>query len=268
MLPNTVWDVISVDSRRIVEDYGEGFGNYSAIIYSIHVKRRSQFYVANVIIPSVAISYMNVFNFMIPCESGEKIGYGVTIFLAQTVNLMIISELMPSGGQSVPILGQYLLASIIYIVFSLLATIIIIAIYLSPFPENVIKPGVVKFILTKLTPCFGPKFKPKCPKTSAGHSPDGLRDGAEETPLTNGHAQKGISGEANANSTSAAFSDSPKADYQSFLSKREQVTIACETLNRFFGAFAFFTLSLITLVYLVLLVNPLRSNVRNDSLNF
>ena len=145
-------------------------------------------------------SYLNVFNFMIPCESGEKIGYGVTIFLAQTVNLMIISELMPSGGQSVPILGQYLLASIIYIVFSLLATIIIITIYLSPFPENVIKPGVVKFILTKLTPYFGPKFKPKRPKTSTSSTTvNPKKDRQDETPLTNGHAQRdALSGDLNA----------------------------------------------------------------------
>ncbi len=53
--PNTVWQVLRFSSQHVVEYYGSEMGNFSAMTYSIHVRRRSQFYVANIIVPSIAI---------------------------------------------------------------------------------------------------------------------------------------------------------------------------------------------------------------------
>ena len=44
---------------------------------------------------------------------GFQVTYGMTVFLAQSVNLMVVSEMMPQGGVSV--LGIFLLASLLMI---------------------------------------------------------------------------------------------------------------------------------------------------------
>ncbi|XP_063723693.1 acetylcholine receptor subunit beta-like 2 isoform X2 [Symsagittifera roscoffensis] len=256
LLPNTVWEVLNLSSKHVCEDYGDGIGNFSAIIYSIRVRRRSQFYVANIIIPSVAISYLTVFNFIIPCEAGEKISYGVTIFLSQTVNLMLVSELMPRGGKSVPILGQYLLTSIIFIVLCLLTTIEIISIYANPFPENAIGQRKLKFILKRLTPIMGPKLPRKMKKVCkvnpeietaiANLHVNGnavLKEQKRDPKKTNGQIHYSTKTTCNNNE-----------EYQK-MTKREEIIIACETLNRF-GLFCSFTfLTVLTFVYIMLLTH-------------
>ena len=42
-----------------------------------------------------------------------QVGYGITVFLAQSVNLMVVMEMMPQGGMS--ILGIFLAVSILLI---------------------------------------------------------------------------------------------------------------------------------------------------------
>ena len=73
------------------------------------------------------INVLCIFNFMIPCSSGEKAGYGITVFLAQSVNLMVVMEMMPQGGVS--ILGMFLAVSIALIGLSLLMNIVTLRVY-------------------------------------------------------------------------------------------------------------------------------------------
>ncbi|XP_075244472.1 acetylcholine receptor subunit beta-like 2 isoform X2 [Convolutriloba macropyga] len=262
LLPNTVWEVLDLKSQHVMEDYGEGIGNYSAIIYSVNVRRRSQFYVANVIVPSVAISYLTVFNFIIPCEAGEKISYGVTIFLSQTVNLMLVAELMPRGGKSVPILGQYLLISIIFIVMCLFFSIQIIAIYFNPYPENALGKRKLKFILTRLRPIFGPNLPRKMQENQDFNS-------EIETAIANLHVNgnsvlKDRILDQNGNHTTITSSQPVKelsvtASKDGRMSEREQVVIACETLNNFGLAASFTFLTLLTIFYMLFLTQKTES---------
>ena len=68
------------------------------------------------------INVLCVFNFKIPCSSGEKAGYGITVFLAQSVNLVVVMEMMPRGGVS--ILGMFFAVSTALIGLSLLMKIV------------------------------------------------------------------------------------------------------------------------------------------------
>ena len=49
---------------------------------------------------------LTVLSVLLPVESGEKMGLGVTILLAQVVNLMILSGLIPTSSQNFPELGE------------------------------------------------------------------------------------------------------------------------------------------------------------------
>ncbi len=86
---------------------------FSCLSFSLAFKRKPTYFMLNVILPSILINFLCIFNFIIPCETGEKVGYGITVFLAQSVNLMVVSEMMPQGGDSV--LGYFLVASILLI---------------------------------------------------------------------------------------------------------------------------------------------------------
>ena len=49
-------------------------------------------------------STLTLINFFMPCETGEKMGYGITLFLALCVNLLAISSMLPHTGEELPII--------------------------------------------------------------------------------------------------------------------------------------------------------------------
>ena len=122
------------------------------------IERNSVFFVVNTLVPSVLINYLGVASFIIPCNSGDKTGFGVTIFLAQTVNLMSISQYIPEGGKNLPVFHKYLLASICFIVLITLTNIFLTVIYNSKTPEKVVKSQPWLFILTNIAPSIGPSW--------------------------------------------------------------------------------------------------------------
>ena len=46
--------------------------------------------------------------FLLPPESGEKIGLSITVFLALCVNLLLVAEMMPATSLETPIIGTRL----------------------------------------------------------------------------------------------------------------------------------------------------------------
>ena len=120
--------------------------------------RYTAYFVINLIMPSFMINVLCIFNFMIPCSSGEKAGYGITVFLAQSVNLMVVMEMMPQGGVS--ILGMFLAVSIALIGLSLLMNIITLRVY-SP-QDCSVPPSIRLRKLGKRLQCLvGPRDVPR-----------------------------------------------------------------------------------------------------------
>ena len=107
-----------------IEDQSDDpIGNYTVVSFTIHLQRRSEFFVANVILPSVLINYLSLASFQISPHSEENIAFSVTIFLAQTVNMMSTHQFIPNGGVEIPIWGKYLVASISHLTLIILVNI-------------------------------------------------------------------------------------------------------------------------------------------------
>ncbi|XP_059158995.1 acetylcholine receptor subunit delta-like, partial [Physella acuta] len=66
------------------------------------MKRRPTFLLINIILPVVFLSFLNLLVFVIPVESGEKIGYGITVLLSLSVYMSIVSSLLPSSSLTTP----------------------------------------------------------------------------------------------------------------------------------------------------------------------
>ena len=64
-------------------------------------------------VPFVMISAVSLSNFVLPCESGEKISLGITVLLSLFVNLLNLVDLLPESSDSFPILGKPISLSIV-----------------------------------------------------------------------------------------------------------------------------------------------------------
>ncbi len=231
--PNMVWDLVNLTSEHQTTNYG--WESFAHVVVYFDIRRRSVFYVANVIVPSVIINYLATFNFLIPCESGEKISYAVTVFLAQTVNMMVISDQLPKGGDRMPILSQYFLIALCFMAVSLLASIKLVALHSNP-KKKVIGNDWAKFTLLKLTPLIGPCYQERLPTEYLNSDPSSF------------HGRSSICGVIV--SLESQATDEKKAEVLSML-EAQLVGVACETLNRLCGLISFVGLSGVSVVYML-----------------
>ena len=104
---NGGWNIVST-SCILNETFSD-----SSVIFTFHIQRKSLYFVMIIICPIVFLGFLSGFVFLIPAESGEKMGYSVTVFLSQIVFLSIIESYIPINSDRVSVLQMYLLIQII-----------------------------------------------------------------------------------------------------------------------------------------------------------
>ncbi|XP_053399139.1 neuronal acetylcholine receptor subunit alpha-6-like [Mercenaria mercenaria] len=100
---NSEWDVI--DTNYTVDwESGE-----ASVIFSVKIKRKPLYVLLSVIMPIIMLSALNIFVFVLPCDSGEKASYSITVFLAFAVFLSIISATFPENSEVIALFSIYLI---------------------------------------------------------------------------------------------------------------------------------------------------------------
>jgi hypothetical protein len=93
----------------------------SRVVFTIILERNSGYYMTNVIVPVILLGTFNVFTFVLPADSGEKIGYTMTVFLSFAVFLTVVSSELPQTSGS--ILEYYLLFQLVMGTFIIVTTL-------------------------------------------------------------------------------------------------------------------------------------------------
>lgn len=99
---NAVWDILDTTSEIKKE------GRESEVKFTFKLRRKSQYYVMNIILPVIFLGYLNILVFVIPADAGEKMSFSVTVFLSFAVFLTIISTLLPTSSENIPVHAMYL----------------------------------------------------------------------------------------------------------------------------------------------------------------
>uniref|UniRef100_A0A4W4EZT3 Cholinergic receptor, nicotinic, alpha 9 n=1 Tax=Electrophorus electricus TaxID=8005 RepID=A0A4W4EZT3_ELEEL len=125
---NVEWECHGMPGVRNVIMYGCCSDPYPDITYTVLLKRRSSFYIYNLLLPCFLISFLAPLSFYLPADSGEKVSLGVTVLLALTVFQMMVAESMPPS-ENVPLIGKYYIATMTMITASTSLTIFIMNIH-------------------------------------------------------------------------------------------------------------------------------------------
>ncbi|CAL8352706.1 unnamed protein product [Lota lota] len=128
LVENVEWEVEGMPGRRNMIQYGCCADPYPDVTYTLMLKRRASFYVFNLMIPCVMISFLAPLGFYLPADSGEKVSLGVTVMLALTVFQLLVAEIMPPS-ESVPLIGKYYIATMTMVTTSTALTIFIMNIH-------------------------------------------------------------------------------------------------------------------------------------------
>ena len=60
----------------------------------------------NIIAPCVMLSVLGLLVFCMPCDTGEKIGLEITVMLAFSVFLLIVSDNLPVTSDYTPVMSK------------------------------------------------------------------------------------------------------------------------------------------------------------------
>merc|ERR1719412_6218 len=120
---STEWDVMEVPAQRNEKYYPCCEEPYPDIIFTLKLRRKTLFYTVNLIIPCVGISFLSVLVFYLPSDSGEKVSLSISILLSLTVFFLLLAEIIPPTSLAVPLLGKYLLFTMILVTLSVVVTI-------------------------------------------------------------------------------------------------------------------------------------------------
>ncbi|CAF0856859.1 unnamed protein product [Brachionus calyciflorus] len=120
------WDILSIPAQKNVKYYDCCIEPFVDIHFNITLRRKTLFYTVNLIIPCVNISFLSVLVFYLPSSSGEKITLGIYVLVALLVFYLLLIELIPPTSLVIPLLGKYLLFTLILVNLSILLSIFIL----------------------------------------------------------------------------------------------------------------------------------------------
>ncbi|KAF7248161.1 Neuronal acetylcholine receptor subunit alpha-9 [Varanus komodoensis] len=128
------WEIHGMPAVKNVITYGCCSEPYPDVTFTLILKRKSSFYIFNLLLPCLLISFLAPLGFYLPADSGEKVSLGVTVLLALTVFQLMVAESMPPS-ENVPLIGiatmtgKYYIATMTMITASTALTIIIMNIH-------------------------------------------------------------------------------------------------------------------------------------------
>jgi len=120
------WDILTIPAQKNIKFYDCCLEEYFDIYFNITLRRKTLFYTVNLIIPCVNISFLSVLVFYLPSDSGEKLTLGISILVALLVFYLLLIDLIPPTSLVIPLLGKYLLFTLILVNLSILLTIFIL----------------------------------------------------------------------------------------------------------------------------------------------
>lgn len=105
--PSGEFDLVNVYQMRQVVQYPCCADPFPDMTFFVHVRRKTLYYMINVIFPCMMMSALTLLVFCLPPESGEKIVLGIAVILEFSVFVLQIAEKMPETSESMPLIGIY-----------------------------------------------------------------------------------------------------------------------------------------------------------------
>ncbi|XP_028650700.1 neuronal acetylcholine receptor subunit beta-2 [Erpetoichthys calabaricus] len=145
--PSGEWDIISLPGRR---NENPADSTYVDITYDFIIRRKPLFYTINLIIPCVLITSLAILVFYLPSDCGEKMTLCISVLLALTVFLLLISKIVPPTSLDVPLVGKYLMFTMVLVTFSIVTSVCVLNVHHRSPTTHTMPPWVKVVFLEKL----------------------------------------------------------------------------------------------------------------------
>ncbi|XP_052515851.1 neuronal acetylcholine receptor subunit beta-4 [Budorcas taxicolor] len=145
--PSGEWDIVALPGRRTVNPQDP---SYVDVTYDFVIKRKPLFYTINLIIPCVLITSLAILVFYLPSDCGEKMTLCISVLLALTVFLLLISKIVPPTSLNIPLIGKYLMFTMVLVTFSIVTSVCVLNVHHRSPSTHTMAPWVKRCFLHKL----------------------------------------------------------------------------------------------------------------------
>ncbi|XP_053575267.1 neuronal acetylcholine receptor subunit beta-4-like [Bombina bombina] len=145
--PSGEWDIIELPGRRTVNPLDL---TYVDVTYDFIIKRKPLFYTINLIIPCILITSLAILVFYLPSDCGQKMTLCISVLLALTVFLLLISKIVPPTSLDVPLIGKYLMFTMVLVTFSIVTSVCVLNVHHRSPSTHTMPPWVKNCFLEKL----------------------------------------------------------------------------------------------------------------------
>ncbi|XP_061175586.1 neuronal acetylcholine receptor subunit alpha-6-like [Saccostrea echinata] len=119
-----IWEIKSTTISH------ETKGNSSFAKYTLQLARKSSFFLMYIVLPIELLCFLNLMVFILPADSGERVGYSVTVFLTLAVYVTIISDNLPKTSNPMSIFAYFMITMLMISAFICFVTIISLRAYI------------------------------------------------------------------------------------------------------------------------------------------
>uniref|UniRef100_A0A8D2ZGQ4 Neurotransmitter-gated ion-channel transmembrane domain-containing protein n=1 Tax=Scophthalmus maximus TaxID=52904 RepID=A0A8D2ZGQ4_SCOMX len=116
------WELLDITSHHHSLDNPDYIDE---LAFHIRVRRRATLYVVNLLVPSCFLITVDLFSFLLPPQTTDRSSFKMTLILGYTVFLLIMNDLLPITGDTIPLINVFLSLCLALMVASLLETILI-----------------------------------------------------------------------------------------------------------------------------------------------
>uniref|UniRef100_A0A8C5MNW1 Cholinergic receptor nicotinic alpha 3 subunit n=1 Tax=Leptobrachium leishanense TaxID=445787 RepID=A0A8C5MNW1_9ANUR len=145
------WVIISAPGYKHEIKYNCCIEIYQDITYYLYIRRLPLFYTIYMIIPCLLISCLTILVFYLPSDCGEKVTLCMSVLLSLTVFLLVITEIIPSTSLVIPLIGEYLLFTMIFVTLSIVITVFVLNVHYRT-PKTHTMPRWVKKVFLNMLP--------------------------------------------------------------------------------------------------------------------
>ena len=84
---------------------------YPQLVLTLFMRRKPQYFMYTIVLPTLVLCLLLIATFLLPCDHGDKVGIGLTVFLSLYVLQLAVAENIPESN-SIPLISKRLASAI------------------------------------------------------------------------------------------------------------------------------------------------------------
>ncbi|XP_071504070.1 neuronal acetylcholine receptor subunit beta-2-like [Diadema antillarum] len=149
--PNGEWEIVESPAKKNEIKYPCCAEIYADVTFYFVLHRKPLFYIVTLVVPCLLISFLTILVFFLPSDAQEKITLSISILLALIVFLLLIPNIIPPTSTTLPLIGRYMLFTMVLVTLSITITVIVINLHFRNARTHEMSP-LMRYLFLHLLP--------------------------------------------------------------------------------------------------------------------